>query len=446
VRETLGWSAGPGDADGAFLLLSDIHFDPFTDPSLVPALAAAPEEDWDSIFARSGLKAFPGTTDDDNWPLWRSALGALALPQVHYEYAIITGDILAHKFDRKFAAFRLGGPDAYEAFVRKTLLYVNHSLARALPNTPLYWTLGNNDSDCGDYGIVPNGKLLADLAKDWTQVARDPAAAADFVQDGYYETVLPGAAGRFIGLDTVAWSRHLNTACADPRQDPGKAELDWLGRHLQTDAQAGTMVTLAMHIPPGLNAFQNQCGLPSEAFFKPEDQGPFLDLLARYAPHIRLLFAGHTHFDDLKVYRIQGKPMAAVHLTPSIGPNHGNNPSFQVGLYRRSDGSLLDLATYTLRNMDRAAHGGPDGEWTLEYGFKLAYGQAFDTGGLDAVAAAIHARGAARALYEAFYAGETHSKAALDPSQWLPYSCAQTCFTPEEFEACACGAAAKAGR
>lgn len=448
VEDILGWKAGAKDPQGAYLLLSDIHFDPFVDPSLVAALAAAPAQDWDSIFARSALKAFPGRTDDDNWPLWRSALKALDLPKVHYDYAIITGDILAHKFDQKFAAFKLGGQDAYEAFARKTLLYVNQSLAQALPGTPLYWTLGNNDSDCGDFGLVPGGRLLADLAQDWSTVASDPAAAGDFPRDGYYETDLPGNSGRFIGLNSNAWSRRQSTRCwdpaRDPSQDPGKVELDWLRARLEADAQAGKRVTLAMHIPPGLNAFQNQCGLPPESFYRPEIQGPFLDLLAKYAPQVRLLFAGHTHFDDLKVYRIQGKAVLGVHLTPSIGPNHGNNPSFQVGLYQRSDGRLLDLATYTLRNMVQAGQGGLEADWSYEYGFQLAYGQAFDREGLDAVAADIRTKRAPRSLYEAFFAGETASQAALDPSQWLPYSCAQSCFTPEDFEACACGNAAPA--
>jgi sphingomyelin phosphodiesterase acid-like 3 len=434
----LGWDVSPTSGTGAYLLLSDIHFDPFVDPALVPALFAAPAKDWDSILAKTSRTAFPGITDDTNWPLWHSALAALKAPGLPYDYAIITGDIQAHKFTDKFAAFKLGDQAAYEGFVRKTLLYVNLSLQAALPGTPLYWTLGNNDSECGDYGIVPGGLLISHLAQDWTEVASDPAAAQDFVKDGYYETGLPGNAGRFIGLNTIAWSRHLNTTCSDPKKDPGAAELDWLRAHLAADAQAGAKVVLAMHIPPGLNAFKSQCGLPQEAFFKPEDQAPFLDLLAQYSASIRMLYAGHTHFDDLKVFSRQGRALAAVHLTPSIGPNHGNNPSFQIGLYRRADGALQDLATYTLRNLSAADARGTQGLWSFEYGFKQAYGQDFDLAGLDAVAKAIHGSNTARSLYEAFYAGETSSQAALQSSEWLPYSCAQTCFSPEEFVTCAC--------
>jgi sphingomyelin phosphodiesterase acid-like 3 len=439
VAESLGWRVSPQGKQGAYLLLSDIHFDPFVDPALVPALDAAPAEEWDGIFKKSSQTAFPVYFDaDTNAPLWQSALAALAKPGVNYDYAIITGDILAHHFDKKYKAAGLHGHRAYEAFVRKTLSYVGQSLARAVPGTPLYWALGNNDSECGDYGLVPGGPLLGDLAKDWLVVAADPAASRDIQVDGYYEAALPGKAGQFIALNTMAWSPHLSTRCAPDGPDPGQAELDWLAAHLKADATAGRSVTLAMHIPPGLNGFGFHCALPPEAFLKPEYQGPFLALLKAYSSSLRLLFAGHTHFDDFKAFSDRGQAIVGVHLTPSIGPNHGNNPSFQAGLYRREDGALLDLATYTLRNLSSASSDKIPGDWSLEYGFKQAYGQAFDSAGLAAVAKAIRAGGSARALYESYFACQTPTKAALGSDEWLPYNCAQTSFVPDDFWRCAC--------
>jgi hypothetical protein len=255
--------------------------------------------------------------------------------------------------------------------------------------------------------------------------------------DGYYETSLPGTAGRIVALNTIAWSVHLSLKCAGAAQDPGSRELDWLGARLDKDAAEGLPVVLAMHIPPGLSGLKSQCGLPQEAFLKPAYQARFLALLRRHASTVRLLYAGHTHFDDFKSYREGGVCVAAVHLAPSIGPNHGNNPSYQLGLYRRADGSTLDLATYTLASLTSTAAGAADA-WSLEYGFRRSYGLPFDRDGLDAATMAVHAGGQARALYEAFYTGRTPSPAALAPSQWLPYSCAQTCFTPEDFTACRC--------
>jgi sphingomyelin phosphodiesterase acid-like 3 len=442
VNSSLGWKAGPGTSQGAYLLLSDIHFDPFVDRALAPALVAAAPEAWDAILGKGDAPPLATYFDDTNWALWRSARSALALPGVHFDYAIITGDLLAHQFEEKFTRLGLGDHDAYVAFVRKTLLYVGQSLAAAVPGTPLYWVLGNNDSDCGDYGLIPGGPLLVDLAQDWPVVASDPASARDMRRDGYYEASLPGHAGRFIALNSIAWSPHRSLRCADDKDDPGSQELDWLSAHLKADAEAGRRVTLAMHIPPGLNGFKFHCGLPPESFLKPEYQGRLLGLLSDYSKGLRLVFAGHTHYDDFKVFGGGGQAAVGVHLTPSIGPNHGNNPSFQVGLYRRADGGLIDLATYRLR--DLAGEGAP-GDWSLEYGFKGAYGQAFDAQGLAVVAQAIRAGGPARALFEEYYAGQTSSKAALGSQAWLPYSCAQTCSVPDQFWPCACASVAGPG-
>src|SRR5262249_14433439 len=45
---TLPFTAGAGQ--GVFLHVSDIHFDPFADPALVPRLIAAPVDEWQAIF------------------------------------------------------------------------------------------------------------------------------------------------------------------------------------------------------------------------------------------------------------------------------------------------------------------------------------------------------------------------------------------------------------
>jgi sphingomyelin phosphodiesterase acid-like 3 len=436
VNEDLAWNVRPGGGQGAYLLLSDIHFDPFVDPSLFPKLQASPAGKWDAIFAEGRQTKFPSYGDDANWPLWQSALRALAAPGVHYDYALITGDYLAHRFDKKFADLNGGDQKAYTAFVLKTETYVISSLAKALPGTPLYWILGNNDSDCGDYAV--DNSELASLAKLWTAAAGDPAAAADFARGGYYEASLPGKSGRLIALDSVLWSRRYSTDCADP--GAGQKELDWLKAHLVADERAGRCVTLAAHIPPGTNAFKAQCGLPVEAFLKPEFQGQLLPLLREHASGIRFFFTGHTHFDDLKVLSDHGKAVLGLHIIPSIGPNHGNNPSFQVGLYRRGDGSLLDLATYTLKNLERADANGVPGDWELEYGFKQAYGRDFGTSGIAAAAREIRDNETVRSRYEAYFTCETSSKAALKSDRWRAYSCAQSCFTLDEFYSCACGA------
>ena len=441
VNDALGWSAGPHTGQGTYLLVSDIHFDPFTDPAVAKNLDATPPTAWDSVFFQSKRTAFPDYTQDDNWLLWQSFLGAIGRTGVHYDYVLVMGDYLAHDFEKKYKATIGGGQKSYEDFVQKNLRYVEHSLSDHVAGVPIYFALGNNDSDCGDYALEPGGPFLSFLARDWNTVASSPSSARTFRRGGWYEAKLPGKAGRLIALNDIFWSRRFSPKCSDPDRDPAKEELDWLKVRLEAAEKAGEKVTLTGHIPPGVNGFRAQCGLPPESYLKPEDQAPLLDLLRRHAASLRLVFMGHTHFDDFKVLSDQGAPAVGIHLVPSVGPNHGNNPSFQVGLYRRADGGLLDLATYSLRNLTTTTRGGVKPDWALEYGFKQAYGRDFGLAGLAAAAQEIRAGGDARSLYEAYYTCRTPSPAALKSEEWIFYSCAQTCFTPEEYAACACGKA-----
>jgi hypothetical protein len=43
----------PGPGEGVFLIVSDLHFDPFADPAIVKELAAADVHAWPAIFKGS---------------------------------------------------------------------------------------------------------------------------------------------------------------------------------------------------------------------------------------------------------------------------------------------------------------------------------------------------------------------------------------------------------
>lgn len=74
------WWAGPAgaaqDAEpaaaGTFLSISDVHFNPFYDPSLVPRLVQADVQEWEGIFAGSQVTAVSTYGSDVNYPLLRS--------------------------------------------------------------------------------------------------------------------------------------------------------------------------------------------------------------------------------------------------------------------------------------------------------------------------------------------------------------------------------------
>ena len=68
--------ASPASAE-KFLSVSDIHFDPFADPSLVAQLEAGDVSKWGAILATSSQKSFSTYGSDINDALLRSAVAEM---------------------------------------------------------------------------------------------------------------------------------------------------------------------------------------------------------------------------------------------------------------------------------------------------------------------------------------------------------------------------------
>ena len=169
-----------GTKQGLFLHLSDIHFDPFADPTLLARLVDAQVKDWETIFRTSKVSEVSGYGKDSNFPLLMSTLSAAK--DVHYDFVLATGDNLSHDFRKSFD--RAGGNrDKFADFVMKTMQFIDHVLKQSFPNTPLIVAVGNNDSVCGDYKIAPHEKMLKEISADFT--------LGDFSTGGYYAVSHP---------------------------------------------------------------------------------------------------------------------------------------------------------------------------------------------------------------------------------------------------------------
>ena len=152
-------------ANDQFLIVSDIHFNPFADPSVVANLAAAPANRWEPILNRSHATSYSPYGQDTNWPLLQSALDAVRTTEPHPALLMITGDLLAHGFPRAYAgATHDTDPAHYRAFVLKTVTFLAWELRRRFPKTQILLTPGNNDDECGDYQIQADGPFLNDTA------------------------------------------------------------------------------------------------------------------------------------------------------------------------------------------------------------------------------------------------------------------------------------------
>ena len=154
------------------LMVSDIHFEPFWDPAKVEQLKSAPTRSWDAILAAAPSadrqQRFDALQDkchargvDTTYALYKSSLNAIRAKAGEAGFVIVSGDLVAHALSCKYnTLFPQASPQAYSAFVVKTLDYVLHEMRKALPGVPVYAALGNNDSGCGDYQLDASSEFL----------------------------------------------------------------------------------------------------------------------------------------------------------------------------------------------------------------------------------------------------------------------------------------------
>jgi sphingomyelin phosphodiesterase acid-like 3 len=429
---------------GVFLHVSDLHFNPFADRAIVRRLIAAPIERWSAIFRTSKNTAFSEKGKDTSFPLLTSMLVAAKGPA--YDYLLNTGDNLAHDFKKEFLA--AGGTESeYAGFVNKTMRFVDRMLKQSFPGVPMILALGNNDSTCGDYMLAPTDRMLAAVGRDLPIVARHPQALRDFAMGGFYTVPHPKVPKHdIVVLSDVFWSRSYHDACDQKGGDPGSAEIAWLEWTLYQAKLAGKTVTLAMHIPPGINSYsssrKNACPLTVTSFWQDAYARRFVALVGLYKDQLRLGFAGHTHMDDFRVVTdASGTPLLATRITPSVSPVFGNNPAFTVLLYSRTDASIADYATFYLSNLAKVGPGvAPD--WKLEYTFKQTYNApGYDAASLAAVSKRIRSDEPVRASFMRYYAVAS-AQSSINASNWGVFACAQTAIAPDAFESCACPQAA----
>lgn len=426
VREAAA-APPPPPATGQFLAISDIHFDPFADPTIVPRLIAAEAHHWPAIFASSRVTAPVGAGADTNYPLLDSTLkaAASAAGREGYDFVLLTGDLLRHDFETTFAKY--GGSDkkALGAFALKTIAFVNREMERRFRGAPLIEALGNNDNDCDDYQPVPGSPLLAATAATLPAVARDPQARADFAAGGNYTVPHPRTPNHlFLVLDSVFWSPKYRDACGSTGTAAGSAQLAWLEWQLFRARQRGQTVSLVMHIPPGINPYESTPAAPAP-FWVDSWRDRFLALATAYAPVLRAGYSGHTHMDDFRVLSTPAGPYLAIRITPSVTPLFGNNPSFSVMRYRVADARPIGYVTHVLQS----------GAWQREYDFARTYGYAdYSAASLTALSAAIRSGGGARTAYARFYT--SGAKSPITAANAGLYACAQTEMMPDAFAAC----------
>ncbi|HTV14954.1 MAG TPA: metallophosphoesterase [Acidobacteriaceae bacterium] len=454
--------AAPAEADATALMISDLHFDPFHDPGKAQQLANTPVAQWQAVLqsppSSDQAQAFDDLQKkcnakgvDTPYPLLTAAFEGMHAQQPSPDFITITGDLIAHKFDCRYkATVSAPTPQEYSEFVANTIQFVVNQLRATYPGVPIYVSLGNNDSDCGDYRLDPHDPMLARAAAaigDALPPGERRHAEAEFVTGGYYSVNMapPMLDTRIIVLNDIFFAPNYKSCSGEANPAPAAAEIAWLGQTLAQAHENGQNVWVIGHIPPGVNVYATMksmadvCGAGTASMFM--DASKIDGLLTQYSDIVRLGLFAHTHMDEIRLVTPgggaadQGVPLK---LVPSISPVDGNNPSFTI--------AKVEPATATVKDFDVFVGSNQTGQgitWTEDYDFDRAYGvTSFTAVAVGSVINQFRAdpkaqTGASRQYIRSYFKGDAARELA---PFWPQYTCSLANTTAASYKTCVCGA------
>lgn len=329
-------------ADPSYLHLSDVHLD---------------------------LTGESSDTDPQLWAITKEKVASILEKEDAPAFVLYTGDLPGH-YDCVTDDCRLDPSQVpqHNANV-ETVLSDLHDLV-ADHGTPLLYMPGNNDSLAGDYfsfsdragrtplSLVPGDRYPAVNAS--APCGTPPCTVSNpHPHFGYY-SARPVSGLRVVALNSVILGKEYHEVDGTSQLDAGNAQLDWLADEL-ADAAGKEKVLLAMHIPPGRDAYGVSHGKQETWLWSrhPDGEGDrprnhmehwldrFLDLVAEHPDTVVGLAFGHTHLDELRrLHDRDGKVIEVGVSAPGITTNHGNNPGFKVVSYDATTFELLDFVTY----------------------------------------------------------------------------------------------------
>jgi sphingomyelin phosphodiesterase acid-like 3 len=431
------------------VVFSDVHFNPFYDPSLFPALDSANADGWASIFEGSLVTEPSARGSDTNYPLLVLALSGIRQNLGASSLIIYTGDILGHGIPQLFYAHYFGSlgvavpasPDdtavaAMKAFTDKTVSFFMDHVRSSVGNIPVVFAVGNDDSYSGygpnalDSSLSPDNSFLVNTAElfytkflNGSVDTQEYQAFLDtFTTAGYYSTEPAGTNLMVIGLNTIIFSPSFSPS-PGANDSIVATELDWLVSRLASAEVKGKKVWLLMHSPPGAdigttakpaNVDPTDGHIATAAMMWEADyQTRFLQILSYYPGIISLTLAGHTHMDEFRILSSSD----VLEITPAISPWFGNNPAFKVFTV---SSDTLKPTDYSSINYDLATN---PLQFNRYYTFSAAYSV---RGLLDAsliqLAPALKTNNAKQALYRGYYYSGNNSLTPITYAYGNPYN------------------------
>jgi sphingomyelin phosphodiesterase acid-like 3 len=468
-------AAAEGAPNVPVLMLSDIHFDPFHDPTLVPQLVTAKVKDWPKILAtpttpaaaqayKDLQKTCGAKGTDTDYTLFADSLTAEHAQLPAPLFVTVSGDLMAHQFDCRFKTLVPKGTESdYSTFASNTVSFVAQQLHATYPSTPIYFALGNNDSGCKDYREDSDSAYLKADALTFSDTVLNKENEADirksFSALGDYKVQLPSPFKNthLLVMQDLFESKKYETCGGKDSDKEAAAQIDWLRKELDKARAKHEHIWVMAHIPPGIDAYSTVTKAAKEksadgcAYEKPEmflSSQLFADALRDYTDVITLVLLGHTHMDEMRLYTAKdGATAGAIpgKLVPSISPVDGTNPAFTVGYANPKTATLIDYSVFAANNQT-----GINTSWKLEYTYSATYHQPdYSAASLIKLTGEFlkdpTSQSPASQSYESFYfvSGPTSGinlKAAAMSVIWPVYACSLTNDHKKAFTDCACPA------
>ena len=357
------------------VVFSDVHFNPFYDPTIFSKLVAADADQWAGIFQTSKITAPSEWGADTNYPLLALALSSIKQNMGKSPLIIYTGDILGHDFPKTF--FELYGSQnppsdadvaAMKAFADKTVAFFMKQVRSTVGDIPVMFAVGNSDSYIG---ALPEPSFLSNTAELYythflNGIVDHQTFLNTFTSGGYYSANLPGTNLMVIGLNTVMF----NYDFGDTLKSAVDAELAWFDSQLAQAKAASKKVWLLMHIPPGADKYETAQSVDANGhittatmMWNQDYQTSFLQILSKYPDLITQMLTAHTHMDEFRIV----SPGILADTTPSIAPYFGNNPAFKIFTFSQD---TFKSTNYRILNYNLATN--PE-QFNTYYTFSTAY-------------------------------------------------------------------------
>jgi sphingomyelin phosphodiesterase acid-like 3 len=382
-----GGNSAPAPAVATFPVtaISDLHFDPFYDPTLFAQLEAQPASQWESIFQGSAVTTFSAFGSDTNYNLLVVTLASLKQNLGASPVVIFSGDMLGHQIPLSFClaysnlppypisttcpTMTDAGNEAMTEFIDKTVQFVSMEIRASVGNVPVIFVPGNIDTYSANGAGPDNDFLLDNALTFYTELLNssvdETAFLSSFTTLGSYSAEPLGPGLRVIALDS-------NPLALGTPLSPND-ELTWLDGELAAAQAANQKVWLVMHVPPGVNTTGTaqaaaQTSTPDETsepamMWQPAFQTRFMTILSKYPNLITLMIGGHTHMDEYRILPT-GNLLYGI---PGISPCFGNNPAYKI--FSIAKGTFIPM-DYQSINFDLTA---PPVQGDSFYTFTTAY-------------------------------------------------------------------------